>query len=116
MKERIFSAGLPLKTSLLLLGIFLVLAVAFHPTMVAAQSRKVSCYKLFGECVDQCYRYYSDSTVYGDKREVCRNGCVYFRDLCLDHQGETLITKGSAQEEMFLAEATLRLFEEAMER
>ena len=115
MKERMFSTGLPLKTPLLLLGIFLVLAVAFHPTTVAAQLT-IHCYKLQGECIKKCYSNF-DEKASGESKERnygCGYGCLYFEELCRKYVGWMIMA--SAQEEMFLAEATLRVFEEAMER
>ena len=110
MKERMFSARFSLKASLLLLGIFLVLAVAFHPPVVAAQM--VSCDQLQSECFNKCNSEFDPKT-YGERRFGCLFGCVMYRDLCSKHLGE--IIKASAQEEMFLAEATLRLLEKAVD-
>jgi len=111
MKERMFSAGLSLKASLLLLGIFLVLAVAFHPPMAAAQM--VSCGELSSECKNKCNSEFGSIEKH-EKRIGCVLGCYWFMDLCKNHLGEVI--KASIQEQMFLAEATLRVFEEAMER
>jgi len=110
MKETIFRASVPLKASLLLLGIFLLLAVAFQPPMAAAQM--VSCDQLQSECFNKCNSEFDQKT-YGERRFGCLFGCVMYRDLCSKHLGE--IIKASAQEEMFLAEATLRLLEKAVD-
>ena len=87
MKERMFSTGLPLKTSLLLLGIFLVLAVAIHPTMVAAQT--VSCQKLDSECANRCNSNFGSKDYY-EKRIGCLLGCGWYEELCFKHLGEAI--------------------------
>ena len=109
MKERMFSVGLLLKASSLLLGIFLVLAVAFYPPVVAAQM--VSCQQLRDACSSKCGGEFGSDTspVVQDRRFGCKFGCMWYGDLCEKHQGE--IIKASAQEEMFLVEATLSLLE-----
>ena len=111
MKRGMLMAGLSLKASLLLLGIFLALAAAFHPPVVAAQMTMVSCQELRTECDNQC------NGLYGKKefeKIACMFGCRLYWDFCLKHLGEVI--KASVQGEIFLAEATLRVFEEAMER
>lgn len=107
MKERMFSAGFSLRASLSLLGIFLVLAIVFHPPVAAAQIT-VSCNKLQDECFNKCNSEF-DKKTHGEAHLGCVLGCACYRDLCLKHLGE--IIKASAQEEMFLADAPLRLFE-----
>lgn len=111
MKERMFSAGLSLKASLSLLGIFLVLAVAFNPPAVVAQM--VSCEQLQSECINRCNSEFDPKT-YGEKRSGCMIGCACYRDLCLKHLGE--IIKASVQGEISWAEATLRLFEKMVDK
>jgi len=59
MKRGMLMAGLSLKASLLLLGIFLALAAAFHPPVVAAQMTMVSCQELRTECDNQCNGLYA---------------------------------------------------------
>jgi hypothetical protein len=113
MKEKMFLGDLSLKASLSLLGFFLVLAIVFQPPVAAAQMTMVSCDQLQSECFSKCNSEF-DKKTYGERNLGCVLGCAWYRDLCLKHLGE--IIKASAQEEMFLAEATLRVFEEAMER
>ena len=109
MKKTIFRASLLLKASLLLFGFFLVPTIAFHPAVATAQTITVSCDQLQKECFDKCSSEVPKST----ERIFCQFGCTLYRDLCLKHLGE--IIKASVQEEMFLAEATLRVFEKMNE-
>jgi hypothetical protein len=115
MKKRTLSEGVPLKASLLLLGIFLVFTIAFHPTMVAAQMTTVSCQELRTECERQCNGFYSAK----DKETLrentaCLRGCRFYWEFCLEHKGEVI--KASIQGEIFLAEATLRVFEKMLDK
>ena len=114
MKKRIFLEGVPLKASLLLLGIFLVLAVVFHPPMVAAQT--VRCADLQVQCINKCDSNY-DPYDFGEgkgRNYGCKWGCIWYAELCLKHLGEMI--KAFAQEEMFWAEATLRLYEKMVDK
>lgn len=109
MKERMFSAGLSLKSSLSLLGIFLVLAGAFHPPMAAAQM--VSCEQLQSECFNKCNSEFDPKD---ERRSGCLLGCAWYRELCLKHLGE--IIKASVQKEISWAEATLQGFEKMVDK
>jgi hypothetical protein len=114
MKKRMFLEGVPLKASLLLFGIFLVLAVASHPLMVAAQT--VRCADLQVQCINKCDSNY-DPYDFGEgkgRNYGCKWGCIWYAELCLKHLGE--IIRASAEEEMFLAEVTLRVFEKVVDK
>lgn len=108
MKKRILGAGLSLKVSLLPLGFFLVLAIAFHPTVAAAASMTASCNTMQDECFSTCNSNY-DKNDYQNmghyKNFGCVMGCAAYRELCVKHLGEIIMT--SAKEEMLLVEATL---------
>jgi len=86
MKERMFSAGLSLKASLLLLGIFLVLAEAFHPPVVAAQT--VSCKQLNSKCSNKCNSEFGSKEVH--EGIGCVAACGWNEELCLNHLGEVI--------------------------
>jgi len=84
MKERMFSARFPLKASLLLLGIFLVLTAAFLPTVVGAQF--ASCSAIMGECFTRCTREYP-SAQFKEEYEACGVGCALYCNVCKTHLG-----------------------------
>ena len=84
MKERMFSARLSLKASLLLLGIFLVLTAAFLPTVVGAQF--ASCSTIMGECFTRCTREYP-SAQFKEEYVACGVGCALGCNVCKTHLG-----------------------------
>ena len=91
MKKTILRATVPLKASLLLFGFFLVLAVAFHPTMTTAQTITVSCNKLKSECSNKCSSEFGSKEV--NERIGCVEACGWNGELCLNHLREVISVK-----------------------
>ena len=111
MKKRIFVAELSFKASSLLLGVFLVLAIAFHPNMATAQLG-ASCNTMQDECFSKCNSTFdkNDYTNWGHNKNFgCVLGCAWYRELCIKNIGK--IITASAYEDIILAEATLQLLE-----
>ena len=114
MKKRIFGAGLSLKASLLLLGIFLVLAIAFHPTVATAQLG-ASCNTMQDECFSKCNSTFdkNDYTNWGHYKNFgCLLGCAWYRELCVKNLGK--IITSSIQEQILCAEVTPPFLERAV--
>jgi len=91
MKKTILRATVPLKASLLLFGFFLVLAVAFHPTMATAQTITVSCNKLNSKCSNKCNSEFGSKEV--NERIGCVEACGWNGELCLNHLREVISVK-----------------------